>query len=208
MKAINELTQKFRDFPGIGQRQAQRFVYFLLRRNPSYTQELIDLLQKLHQNIRLCTESYQYFYVENPLESRSPIARDPSRDRSMIMVVEKDTDIDSIEKSHAYHGTYFVLGGLLPAIASKRSSGVREQELLDQVIKRADEEMLTEIIFGLSLNTESENTRASLTRSLKPLQEKYGFKISRLGRGLSTGTEVEYSDGDTLASALSTRINE
>jgi recombination protein RecR len=204
MKGLDALTKKFSEFPGIGKRQAKRMVYALLRKNPSYAQELAQEIKNLHQDIRLCTESYQYFYADQPDESRAPIARDMSRNRSLLMIIEKDTDIEPVENSGAYNGNYFVLGGLIPALDTKFNP-VREQELLKEIERRAQIDHLHEIIFGLSLTPESEHTRIMLTQKIQPFQKKYEFQISQLGRGLSTGTELEYSDGDTLMHALRTR---
>ena len=207
MKNIDDLTQLLSRFPGIGKRQAQRMVYFLLEKGPRYTQTLVEGLNALHTHSKQCVESYQYFYSENN-ETRAPIARDPSRDRTSIMVVEKDSDLESIEKSGAYRGTYFVLGGLLPVIEGTAPSGVRDAELLAEITRRAKEENLKEVIFGLSLNPESEHTRITLSRQLQPIAKEHQFTLSQLGRGLSTGTELEYSDQDTIASALASRTTQ
>ena len=119
MRNFDDLVHSFMKFPGVGRRQAQRFVYFLLRKGSSHSQALANELNHLHTNVRQCSESFQFFYSDDPSETRSPIARDPSRDRAIIMIVEKDTDIDAIEKSGVYQGTYFVLGGLVSALNEK-----------------------------------------------------------------------------------------
>lgn len=204
MNNIEQLSDAFAKLPGIGKRQAKRIVYYLLRRNNAQSNELASLLQRLHIDIRQCVESYQYFQSNDATENRSPLARDMSRDRSLLMIVEKDTDLESIEKSGAYHGNYFILGGLVPAVETKFNP-IRETELLAEIERRAKQDYLTEIIFGLSLNPESEHTRITLTQKIIPLQKEYSFKISQLGRGLSTGTELEYSDSDTLMHAFNTR---
>lgn len=207
MNTQEQLNEYFSKFPGVGRRQARRFVDFLLKKNTAYTSTLADLIRDVKRNMRQCTESYQYFYDENAAVTLSPIARDTSRDRSILMIVEKDIDIESIEKSGAYHGVYFVLGGLIPVTTKEYQKAVRIDELLERIQKGVEQDELREIIFGLSLNPESENTRVTLEQKLQPLREKYNLKLSRLGRGLSTGTELEYSDKETIEHALERRVS-
>lgn len=203
-RSIDILTEAFAKFPGIGKRQARRMVYFLMRKNKSFTHDLSYALTHIHDNLALCSESYQYFYKQTPNETRSPIARDMSRDRTRILIVEKDTDLESIEKTGIYKGTYFVLGGLTPVVDTKFNP-VREHELIAEITRRATEESLSEIIFALSVNPESDHTYTVLTQKIQPLGVQYGFTISQLGRGLSTGSELEYADTDTLEHAFNKR---
>ncbi len=202
---IEQLAEKFQKFPGIGRRQAKRFVYHLLRENKGNVDTLVRLIESLKKNMRICRESFQYFYSEDPSVTLSPIARDDSRDRSLIMVVEKDTDLESIEKSGSYGGTYFVLGGLVPIIEETLPSYIHLKELKEILTSRAEKESLKEVILALSFNPESEHTSLFLKKELEPLQKQYNFSISTLGRGLSTGTELEYSDDTTLSNALENR---
>jgi len=110
-------------------------------------------------------------------------------------VVEKDADIDNVERSN-YKGLYFVLGGIIPLAAEEPEKHIRMRELL----KRAETEKPAEIILGLSATTEGDHTREILAEKLRGLS-----KISSLGRGLSTGSELEYADPDTIQQALSSR---
>lgn len=205
MNPIDELSNLFIKFPGIGRRQAKRFAYFIIQANPSYTQRLANQILSAQKNIRLDPVSFQYFYSESGGEQYSAITLDESRDKTQLMVVEKDVDIDSIEKSQAYHGRYFVLGGLAPLMDTDLESSVRIAELLKLVESKCAEKSLSEIIFALAANPEGDRTAGLVRQRLSPLQEKFGFAISQLGRGFSTGTEVEYSDPETLASALENR---
>jgi recombination protein RecR len=207
MNPIDHLTEQFAKLPGIGARQARRIVYYLLRRNSGANQDLAEGIKRLGDKIKTCSESYQLFYSDDANQTLSPISRDTTRDRATLMIVEKDTDIENIEKSGAYHGLYFVLGGLIPVANSKYQNTVRTAELLKRIETGVANDQLREIIFGLSLNPESENTRVTLTREIGPLQQEHNLTVSRLGRGLSTGTELEYSDRDTLTSALETRTS-
>jgi len=146
-------------------------------------------------------ESYAYFYTTNPKEVLSPIARDKNRDRSLLMVVEKDNDLENIERSRCYTGHYFVLGGVLPFLEKDPNSKIRGRELLQVVAGRA-KGALKEVILALSTNPDGEHTTEYVKELLLPLVEEHKLKISILGRGLSTGAELEYSDSETIKNAL------
>lgn len=198
MNSIEKLAELFEKFPGVGKRQAKRFVYFLLRKNSGYSSELSSAILNLKKNIRLCEESFQFFYSEIG-QTLSPIARDENRDNSKIMIVEKDSDLENIERMGVYNGKYFVLGGSIPVLSKEPTQYIRETELLKIIEKKKD--ILGEIILALSVNPQGENTLEYLQKKL----EGFGIKISILGRGLSTGTELEYSDKDTFLSAFENR---
>lgn len=196
--SIEKLAELFEKFPGVGKRQAKRFVYFLLRKNSVYGKELSEAILNLKKNIRLCEESFQFFYSESG-QTLSPIARDENRDNSKLMIVEKDSDLENIEKMSVYNGKYFVLGGSIPVLSKEPTQYIRETELLKIIEKKKNN--LKEIILALSVNPQGENT----LEYLQTILEKFKIKISVLGRGLSTGTELEYSDKDTFLSAFDNR---
>ena len=114
----------------------------------------------------------------------------------MIMLVEKDVDLENIERTDNFRGKYFVLGGLL-SLAGNGTPEVRLKQLFEKVQK----EKPAEIILATSATIEGENTNLYIERILEPLK----VKISRLGRGLSTGAELEYSDSETIENALKNR---
>lgn len=201
---IEKLSELFEKFPGVGKRQAKRFVYYLLRRNSGFSKDLTEAISKLKNNIRLCQESFQYFYSENKNETLSPIARSHSRDRSKMLVVEKDTDLENLEAMNAYNGIYFVLGGSIPVLAKNPEDFVRINELKKVLKKKIDDGELKEVILGLSVNPQGEHTLEYLQKELAPFV-KDGLKMSVLGRGLSTGTELEYSDKETFENAFAGR---
>lgn len=198
MNSIEKLAEIFEKFPGVGKRQAKRFVYFLLRKNSGYSKDLSDAILNLKKNIRLCEESFQFFYSETG-EKFSPIARDENRDKSKLMIVEKDSDLENIEKMSVYSGKYFVLGGSIPVLSKEPEKYIRIKELLALLENKKSE--IKEIILALSVNPQGENTLEYLQKNL----ENFDIKISILGRGLSTGTELEYSDKDTFVSAFENR---
>lgn len=204
MDSLNKLTQYFSKFPGIGPRQSKRFVYHLLRQNKAHLNELAKTIAELKDDIRSCTLCRQYFFTKNKQVTLCSICSDASRDNSLLMIVEKDTDLESIEKSGIYHGYYFVLGGQLSALEKSPETKVRKNELLHTVEHHAKND-LEEIVIATSINPDGEGTMRYVSEELEPLSKKYSFTISTLGRGLSTGTELEYIDADTMKSAFENR---
>jgi recombination protein RecR len=109
-----------------------------------------------------------------------------------------------VEKTKFFNGYYFILGGTVPILEKNPEKRIRQNELLSVVEKRI-KNGLKEIIIALSYNPEGENTLTYLRQILQTLTEKNNIRISTLGRGLSTGTELEYSDSDTIKNALKNR---
>lgn len=200
---IEKLTIYFKEFPGIGERQARRFVYFLLQKNPNFTNQLIKSISDLKESVRQCPSCFLFFQSkENEL---CEVCRNPKTERETLLVVEKDIDRENIKRSGNYRGMYFILGGLVPIVNKETPYYIRINELLKTVEERAKVNNLKEIILALSINPQGEQTDIYLRQKLNGLQKKYNFKIVSLGRGLSTGTELEYSDSETIKNALLNR---
>jgi recombination protein RecR len=201
MDIIDKLAEIFKEFPGIGQRQARRFVYFLMARNPAYGENLAELIKDLKKETAQCKECFRFFIL-NKNEKVCDICGNTNTDSSTLMIVEKDSDLESIRKSRVYPGKYFVLGGLVPVVEKTTKSRVRISELQEK-IKREKE--LKEIILAFSISPQGDHTDQYVRQQLNDICEKSNIKISSLGKGLSTGTELEYSDNDTLKNALKNR---
>ncbi len=204
MTDLEKLTELFKQFPGIGERQAKRFVYFLLRKSPRYREELSDAIKTITSNIRQCPESFQYFSPKMKDQILSPIILDTSRDKGKLVVVERDSDLEAIERSGAFDGHYFVLGGSIPILEKEPNKAVRLHELLAQVSKRLQNKSLREVILAFSLTPQGEHTEDIVKQVLLALTNG-SVKISVLGRGLSTGSELEYTDKMTLGNAFENR---
>lgn len=117
------------------------------------------------------------------------------------MVIEKDVDLDNIERSGVFGGHYFVLGGTVPILEKEPEKRVRSRELE----KRIKENSFKEIILALSANPDGDNTGSYIVKFLSPIAKKNSIKISQFGRGLSTGSELEYSDIETIKNAFNNR---
>jgi recombination protein RecR len=202
MDIIDKLTEVFKEFPGIGERQAKRFVYFLMSRNPSYTENLSRLILELKKDIAQCKECFRFFIANKGKDRLCDICASPNIDSSTLLVVEKDSDLESIKKSSVYSGKYFILGGLVPIVEKTTKSRVRIEELKQKIARETD---LKEIILAFSISPQGDHTDTYVRAELKDIAEKSNIKISSLGKGLSTGTELEYSDNDTLKNALKNR---
>jgi len=203
MDPIHKLAALFGEFPGIGSRQSKRFVYFLLKKNRSYTRELAALIEQLQESVRECVRCHRYFTKKHNEAVLCVVCANTNRDHTLLMVVEKDSDLEAVERSGTYHGTYFILGGTLQILEKNPESKIRINDLLNLAHKEKSE--LKEIILACALTPESEHTREYVHHALTPLQENFGINITTLGRGLSTGTELEYSDAETLRYALEGR---
>jgi len=206
MNTIQKLADFFSRFPGIGPRQSKRFVYFLLSKDKNFLKEISDLILKLKDDIKMCCFCYRYFPGQKEGAEKCEVCVNTQRDKSVLMIVEKDTDFENIEKNGVYKGLYFILGGVIPVLEKKPENKIRAKELVKRIEKDVKENGLKEIIFATSLSAEGENTRDFLNDLLKPIAEKNKIKISTLGRGLSTGTELEYIDLETIKNALKNRI--
>ena len=199
MDAIERLSSLFERFPGIGPRQAQRFVHYLLRSSPSLRKELAESISALYGRVKQCSECRRFHDGKTALCNR---CSGSDRDRALLMLVASDADADAIERSHTYQGTYFILGGTI-ALGNERNPRIREADLVKCIEHRSNE--LREIILAFPANVEGDTTASFVHDLIKPLIRDAQIMVSTLGRGLSTGAELEYADADTIKNALKNR---
>jgi recombination protein RecR len=194
-------------FPGIGPKQAKRFVYFLLREHSHYKEQLIKTLEELKFTGRQCEKCYRFFGDKNaqlpkPLCS---ICESESRDQSLLMILEKELDLDAIEKAGGYNGLYFILGGLVPPLTEKPSEIIRIRELTNRIHNEITSGVISEIIFALPVTDYGDTTTEYVEKTIKQIVGIEKITLSHLARGLSSGLELEYVDRDTFKSALERR---
>lgn len=197
MDTIDELATAFARLPGIGPRQAKRFVFFLLNSSESDRVTLSELIKSLGKDVQQCSDCMRFY---NGFGMHTCLyCSDTHRDDTLLMIVEKDQDLAAVERAGTYKGRYFVLGGVLTLTGK---GALRERGLVKAVEKRFAKG-LSEIVLALSATSEGEYTMGRVREILSPWKHK--VKISTLGRGLATGSELEYSDAETLRAALQNR---
>lgn len=203
MTPFEKLLRYFEKFPGIGSRQAKRFVFHLLTLPEAELAEFAELIRNIKTTMTECPSCHRFHSRRNGTDLCN-VCGDGARDRGKLTVVERDTDVDAIERSGMYDGLYFVFGGTVPLLDTQDVSGLRGGALKQLVSTRAGEG-LTEIILAFSINPDGENTGRYVELLLKDIVEKHSIKVSHLGRGLSTGSELEYADPETIKNALKNR---
>ena len=203
MNKKERLEELFKEFPGIGPRQAKRFVYFLLWKSPEYINELSKSIAEIKAGIRKCQECGRFYDKSESKKNICSICNNQARENGQIMILEKNPDFENIEKMNIWAGKYFLIGKNLKITETEPEKKIN----LFPLIKKIKEGRVKEIIFALSLNPEGELTMDWIKEQLFPLEKEYGFRMSELGRGISLGTEVEYTDKITLESALKNRKN-
>lgn len=201
MSKLDDLIHQFEKFPGVGARQAKRFAFHILTLPKADTEALANLITNLQTAVIEC-DSCHRFFAKNGGEGRlCSICDSPNRDYNRLLVVERDSDIVAIERAGVYDGLYFVLGGTIPLLNATDTGKLRAGALKATVVARLPNG-LTEIILGFSVNPDGENTMRFVEAMLAPVLEGTAARLSHLGRGLSTGSELEYADPETIKNAL------
>ncbi|HEY4526988.1 MAG TPA: toprim domain-containing protein [Candidatus Paceibacterota bacterium] len=201
MDPIERLTNLFVKFPGIGPRQAGRFVQYLLRSSPALRRELTEAIRELSGSVKQCTRCFRFSAADGKV---CATCANPARDVFTLAVVASDADLAALERSGTYRGLYFVLGGTI-SLASEKMEGLRLKQLLDSLPSRI-ERGLSEVILAFPANPEGDATAMRVREELdRGLPSDTHIKVTALGRGLSTGSELEYADSDTIAQALGNR---
>ena len=200
--SIQKLIDIFSKFPTVGPRTAARFVFYLLKLSKEEIENLVSSISELRNNIKICKFCFNPFQGEGEL---CEICQSPSRDRTLLCIVEKETDLIPIEKTKKYAGIYFILGGTVSTFKKADVEKLRTKDLEERIknpsVFLVQGSEFKEIIIATNPTTEGEATALYLERLLKPLNKK----ITRLGRGLPAGGELEYADEETLGAAFEGR---
>jgi len=198
MDTIERLTALFEKFPGIGPRQAGRFVQYLLRSSPALRREIAESISNLSGGTRQCGSCMRFHAGRTAVCS---ICANSQRDGSHLAIVASDADLAALERSGTFSGRYFVLGGTI-SLASDSMSGLRMKSLIDSLEERLSSG-LTEAILAFPANPEGDATAVRVREEL--VLHAPRLRVTALGRGLSTGSELEYADPETIKSALESR---
>ena len=190
--AVTRLIETFAELPGIGPKTASRLTFYLLRGKSELALSLAEELQNLVEKTRFCSVCYNVT-EEDPC----PICSDESRDKKVLCVVAEPLDLLALERTEQYTGSYHVLHGALAPLEGVFAEDLRIKELEARLRKGGVEE----VILATNPTSEGDYTAAYLLTRLKPL----GVRITRLGRGLPMGGDLEYADAVTLTRALEAR---
>ncbi|MDO8743131.1 MAG: recombination mediator RecR [Candidatus Azambacteria bacterium] len=201
-KPIKNFIEKFAKLPGIGPRQAARLAFWILNKEKNVREDLKKALEGLGSEIDICPVCFFAVDCSRHGEDKCHFCGNPGRDHKTVCVVEKETDLATIEKSGGYKGLYHVLGGLFSALDTAIQKNLKIPELISRMEnKKKTGKDIEEIILALSPTHEGDLTAHYLERLLKPFK----VKVTRLGRGLPYGADVEFADAQTLSGALEGR---
>ena len=194
---FKRIVRLFQKLPGVGPRQAARFVLALMEKPDAELQDLGKAIQNLKQEISFCPNCFNI--SDNHL---CVVCSNNKRDQGKILIVEKVTDLDSIEKTGLYNGLYHVLGGAVDPLDGATPETLKIKELASRVDDMLKTGSGLELIIATNPNTPGETT----SLYLKDLfQNKKGVVLTRLARGLASGSNLEYADEITLKNALEHR---
>ena len=194
-KAITQVIESFERLPGVGPKTAQRLAFYLLHVPQGELDRFANSIANLKKNTIVCSVCYS-------VDETDPcsICSNPKRNQNVICVVEQPLDILSLEKSGRYHGVYHVLHGKIDPLNNIGPDEIYIGQLLERV-KGMDD--VQEIILATNPTMEGEATAMFISKQLKLQNE--GLKVTRIGRGLPTGADIEYADATTLDQAMTGR---
>lgn len=190
--AITRAVSQLSRLPGVGRKTATRHVYWLLRQDTSAVRQLAQALLDLEAGVVECPRCCDY--TDGGL---CPVCASPTRDGTTVCVVEQPQDVAAFERAGTYKGLYHVLHGAISPLDGIGPGELRIRNLLE----RLRSGVITEVILATDPNVEGDATALYIARLLEPL----GVETTRLARGISVGTEIEYADAASLSRALEFR---
>lgn len=190
--SIGKLIDSLNKLPGIGRRSAERIINYLLSASKEEVKNLSEAINKVKENVRFCR-------ICNNLseEELCKICQDLRRQRDVVCIVEKPSDITAIEKAGNFNGVYHVLLGSISPLEGRGPADLK----IDSLISRIKQNNVKEVIIATDADTEGEITAIYLAKLIKPL----GVNLSRIGLGLPVGSNLEYADSTTLSKSLESR---
>ncbi|MGC9324736.1 MAG: recombination mediator RecR [Desulfomonilia bacterium] len=190
-KPLRDLISQLKRLPGIGEKTATRLALFILADRDDLSEALASSLKNVHENIRLCPVCFNLTD-----RARCAICQNPSRDASMICVVEEPSDVLALESAHTYRGVYHVLHGLISPL-----SGIGPEDIkIPELIERLRNSPATEVIVATNPSVEGEGTFHYIVKLVQ--DAGIDIRISRIASGIPMGGELKYMDQVTLSSAL------
>jgi recombination protein RecR len=192
---VSKLIFELAKLPGIGEKTATRLAYFVLKQDETYASSLAGAILAAKEKVGLCSLCFT-FTEADPCR----ICADTTRDRSMICVVERPSDLNSIEMSGTYRGAYHVLHGALSPLDGIGPDELKIRELLERL--RAPVAPIREVLLAMNPSVEGDATSLYLTRLIRPL----GARVTQLAHGIPMGGQLEYTDRQTIGKAIENRM--
>lgn len=190
---VNRLVSELAALPGIGEKSAQRLAFHMINMPPEKVKRLADTMIEARSRVKYCSGCYTLTDAEI-----CPVCSNPSRDHSVIMVVEDTRDMAAYEKTGKYTGVYHVLHG---AIAPMLGVGPGDIKIKELVTRCSEDDPVSEVILATNSSIEGETTAMYISKLIKPL----GVKVTRIASGVPVGGDLEYIDEITLTRALDGR---
>lgn len=192
-KLLEQAVEEFAKLPGIGKKTALRLVLNLLNREVDDVTRFATAITSLRKEIRFCKKCHNISDIEI-----CQLCSNPSRDNSILCVVEDIRDVMAIENTQQYRGLYHVLGGVISPM-----DGIGPQHLnIESLIDKVNSGKVKEIIFALSTTMEGDTTNFYIFKKLK----ESSVKVSTIARGIAFGDELEYADEITLGRSIANRL--
>lgn len=199
--AYDNLLAHLEKLPGIGKRSAERIAFHLLRQPEADTLGLADAVRAFRENLKVCS-------VTGHVSESDPcsIVTDPNRDHGTILVVEQPSDIIALEQTGAYRGSYHVLMGRLAPLEAINPGQLNIDGLLKRVADGNNNQgpRITEVILGTNPTLEGDGTALYLAEQLQEM----GVKVTRLARGLPTGSNLQTVSKAVLSDAVQGRVSD
>jgi recombination protein RecR len=190
--SIEKLIDSLIKLPGIGRRSAERVINYILGATKEEAKTLAEAIIKVKESVRFCSLCHNLSE-----EELCKICQDSRRQKDVICIVEKPSDVTAVERSGSFNGVYHVLLGAISPLEGKGPGDLK----IDSLLERIKQNSIKEIIIATDADTEGETTSLYLTKLIKPL----GVKLSRIGLGLPVGSNLEYADSTTLTKSLEAR---
>ncbi len=190
--SIEKLIEAFEKLPSIGNKTAARLAFYILNASKEETDEFISAIQNAKQNLKYCSICFNISDTD-PCE----ICSNPTRDKSVICVVEDVKDVVAMERTHEFKGLYHVLHGSISPMNGVGPDDIKIKELLSRLMGGE----VKEVILATNPRVEGEATAMYISKLIKPL----GIKVTRIAHGVPVGGDLEYTDEVTLSKALEGR---
>jgi len=191
-QSVTRLINEFAKLPGIGKKSAERLTYHILRIHRSEAMELADAIRSVKDNVQYCRKCYNLAEGEE-----CSICHDPSRQQDVLCVVEQPRDLMALEQSGVYHGLYHVLLGRIAPL-----DGIGPEQLtIDALVRRVREGGFKEVVMATNPTVEGDGTSLHISNLLEGMP----VKITRLARGITSGSVLEFANKEILADAMQGR---